>query len=191
MSLTLADVERWDAGAVRGGVHGAGQARRQRRRGPRRPDQAAAGIATWQGSGGDAARASLDKLSAYLSGHGLEMARMASVTGEAADEIEPIKASLQRIKSDAQRDGFSIDMATGEVTPPRPDMVGDPIYALQQADLEARITELLTAANTADSELASAMTTAGEAPLTSRRYPMRCRPLCPTIRSSSTTSGSS
>jgi hypothetical protein len=53
-------------------------------------------------------------------------------------------------------------MATGEVTPLHPDMVGDPIYALQQADLETRIKELLAAANTADAELAQAITSAGE-----------------------------
>ncbi len=170
MTLTLADVERWDAGAVRE------VSTALAKRGAS-ADEVRAGlnklplITTWQGSGGDAARASLDKLSAYLAGHGLEMARMSSVTGEAADEIGRIKASLQRIKSDVQRDGFSIDMATGEVTPLHPDMVGDPIYALQQADLETRITELLAAANSADSELASAITTAGEVPTDQPRTP--------------------
>ncbi|OBI81119.1 alpha/beta hydrolase [Mycobacterium sp. E740] len=163
MTLTLADVERWDAGAIRE------VSTALAKRGAS-ADEVRSGltklplIATWRGAGGDSARASLDKLSGYLAGHGLEMARLSSATGEAADQIESIKASLQRIKSDAQRDGFSIDMATGKVTPLYPGMVGDPIYALQQADIETRIAGLLSQANTADSELANAITTAGEGP---------------------------
>jgi hypothetical protein len=163
MSLTLADIERWDASAI----HDVSKA--LAKRGASANDvRDGLGklplIASWQGSGGDAARASLDKLSAYLAAHGLEMARLSSATGESADEIERVKASLQRIKGDAEQEGFSIDMSTGEVTPLHPDMVGDPIYALQQADLEVRIKELLAAANTADAELAAAITTAGEVP---------------------------
>lgn len=162
MPLTLADIERWDGSSVREVSDALAK------RGAS-ADEVRAGltklplISSWQGIGGDAARASLDKLSAYLAAHGLEMARVSSATGDAADEIERIKASLQRIKSDAQQEGFSIDLATGEVTPLHPDMVGDPIYALQQADLEIRITELLAAANAADAALAQAITTSGDA----------------------------
>lgn len=163
MTLTLSDVERWDVGAVREvstALSKRGASAAEVRAGLAQLPL----IATWQGSAGDAARASLDELSRYLAAHGLEMARMSSAAGEAADEIERIKASLQRIKSDAQAQGFSIDVVTGEVTPVHPDMVGDPIYALQQADLQTRITELLTAANAVDEQLATTITTAGEVP---------------------------
>jgi hypothetical protein len=163
MPITLADVERWDGWAVREVSEALAK------RGAS-ADEVRAGlsklplIASWQGSGGDAARASLDKLSTYLATHGLEMARVSAATGEAAADIDRIKASLQGIKGDAQQQGFSIDLATGAVTPLHPDLVGDPIYALQQADLETRIKELLAAANTADAELAQAITTSsGEA----------------------------
>jgi hypothetical protein len=164
MALTLADVERWDAGAVRDVSNALAK------RGAS-AEEVKAGlsklplIATWRGSGGDAARASLDKLSAYLAGHADDMARVSAAAGTAADSIEQIKSSLLSIENDAKRDGFSINMVTGEVTPTNPDMVGDPIYALQQADLETRISQLLQAASTTDSELASAVATAGEAPL--------------------------
>ncbi|MFV8047954.1 hypothetical protein [Mycobacterium sp. 48b] len=40
--------------------------------------------------------------------------------------------------------------------------VGDPLYALQQADLEVRIKDLLVAADDADNGLAKAITDAGE-----------------------------
>lgn len=161
MTLTLADIERWDAGAVRdvsSALAKRGASANEVRAGLTKLPL----IATWQGSGGDAARASLDKLSAYLSAHGLEMARVSSATGESADDIERIKNSLRRIDDDARHEGFSIDRATGEVTPLHPDMVGDPVYSMQQADLVARISELLQAANTADAGLAQAITSAGE-----------------------------
>jgi hypothetical protein len=54
-------------------------------------------IATWQGSGGDAARGSLDRLSACPATHGEEVANVSSATGNAADEIAVIKSTLQRI----------------------------------------------------------------------------------------------
>src|SRR3954447_10336233 len=116
MSLTLADIDRWDASAIRE------VASALAKRGAS-ADDVRAGltrlplIATWQGSGGDAARASLDKLSAYLASHGEEMARVSSATNSAADEIERVRASWQHIQSDAQHEGFAIDTATGAVTP--------------------------------------------------------------------------
>lgn len=161
MTLTLADIERWDASAVRevsSALAKRGASANEVRAGLTKLPL----IATWQGNGGDAARASLDKLSTYLSAHGLEMARVSSATRDSADEIERVKNSLRRIEDDARHEGFSIDPATGEVTPLRTDMIGDPIYSMQQADLEVRIKELLAAANTADADLAQAITSAGE-----------------------------
>jgi len=160
MALTLADVDRWDAGAVRD-VSAA-----LAKRGASATDVKTGLtklplIATWQGSGGDAARASLDKLSAYLAAHGEEMNKVSSATSESADDIERLKNSLRRIEEDAKHEGFSIDMDTGEVTPLNTQMTGDPIYAMQQADLMTRITQLLDAANTADADLAKALTSAG------------------------------
>ena len=161
MTLTLADIERWDAGAVRDVSNALAK------RGAS-TDEVKTGLAklplieSWQGTGGDAARASLDKLSAYLAAHGLEMARLSSSTRDAADDIERIKTSLGRIEDDARHEGFSIDPVSGEVTPLRTDMVGDPIYSMQQADLEFRIKQLLAAANAADAGLAQALTSAGQ-----------------------------
>jgi hypothetical protein len=160
MAITLADIEKWDAAAIRE------VSKALAKRGAS-ADEVRTGltklplIASWQGSGGDAARASLDKLSAFLASHGEEMARVSAATGNAADEIEGIRAMLQRIQSDAQREGFSIDMATGKVTPLNKGLVGDPMYFLQQADLETRISQLLVAANNADAGLAQAIASAG------------------------------
>lgn len=160
MSLTLAEIERWDASAI----HDVSKA--LARRGASANDVRAGLtklplIESWQGSGGDAARASLDKLSVFLAAHGAEMARVSAATGNAADEIERVKSALQRIISDAQHEGFSIDKVTGEVTPLDTSRIGDPIYMLQQADLQVRIKDLLADANAADADLARAVSTAG------------------------------
>jgi hypothetical protein len=161
MSLTLADVDRWDASAIRE------VASALAKRGASADDVRACLtrlplIASWQGTGGDAARASLDKLSAYLAAHGEEMARISSATRASADEIEGLKSTLHRIYDDARTEGFTVDPATGSVTPTDQSKVGDPIYALQQADLQVRIKELIAAADAADAGLARAIAAAGE-----------------------------
>ncbi|QZH66434.1 alpha/beta hydrolase [Mycolicibacterium farcinogenes] len=160
MGLTLADIERWDASTLREVATALGK------RGASTNDVRSGLtklplIESWQGSGGDAARASLDKLSAYLASHGEEMARVSSATRSSADEIEGVKSALHRIYEDARNEGFSIDPVSGEVTATDQSKVGDPVYALQQADLEVRIKDLLVAADEADDGLAKAITDAG------------------------------
>jgi uncharacterized protein YukE len=161
MPITLADIDRWDPAAVRDvstalGKRGASA------------DEVRGGlgklpmIATWQGSGGDAARAALDRLSKHLAGHADEMAAIASATSKSADEIEGVKDTLKGIYRDARSEGFSIDPETGTVTPLDPGRSKtDPVYWIEQKDLETRIGKVLTDANAADADLARALTMAG------------------------------
>lgn len=118
-------------------------------------------IASWQGSGGDAARASLDKLSTHLAAHAEEMAAISAATNKSADEIEAVKQTQQSIYNAARSEGFDVNPATGVVTPLDKSRAGDPVYLLQQMDLENRITKVLADANTADADLARAITMAG------------------------------
>lgn len=160
MAITLADIDRWDPSAVREvstalGKRGASA------------DEVRAGlsrlplIASWQGSGGDAARAALDKLSTHLVAHADEMASVASATSKSADEIEAVRENLQGIYRDARTERFDVDPATGAVTPLDKSRVGDPVYLLEQMDLENRITKVLADGNAADADLARAITMAG------------------------------
>lgn len=159
MTVTLADIDRWDPSAVRE-VSAALDKRGAS------ADEVKIGltklplIASWQGSGGDAARASLDKLSSHLAAHAEEMAAVAAATKKSADEIETVRETLQGIYRDARAERFDINPATGAVTPLNKDMVGDPRYAQQQADLETRIRKVLADANSADQDLARAITAA-------------------------------
>lgn len=160
MALTLADIDRWDESSIRdvaSALAKRGASAQDVRTGLARLPL----ISSWQGAGGDAARASLDKLSAYLAAHGEEMARVSSAACSSADEIEGLKSMLHRIYDDASAQGFSIDPISGTVTPTNDALFGDPLYALQQADLEVRIQELLAAAEAADAGLAQAIATAG------------------------------
>jgi uncharacterized protein YukE len=161
MAVTLEDIDRWQPSAVREvstalGKRGASA------------DEVKTGlsrlplIASWQGSSGDAARASLDKLSAHLAAHSEEMQAVAAATNKAADEIESVKETLNGIDRDAKAWGFSIDRATGVVTPTDKSQQGSTLYYLQQIELEQRVTKLLADANAADSDLARALTTAGK-----------------------------
>ncbi len=161
MAVTLADIDRWEPSAVREvsaalGKRGASA------------DEVKAGlsrlplIASWQGTGGDAARASLDVLSKHLAAHADEMAAVASATNKAADAIEGVKEKLKGIYRDAQAWGFSINPATGEVTPTDKGKMGLPLYHLQQMELQERISKVLADANTADADLARAITMAGK-----------------------------
>jgi len=160
MSVTLADVDRWDPSAVREVATALGK------RGAS-ADEVKSGlsrlplIASWQGSGGDAARAALDKLSTHLAAHADEMASIAASTNKAADEIDSVRQRLQAIYRDASAERFDVDRASGAVTPLDKTRAGDPMYFLQQMDLENRIAKVLADANAADADLARAITTAG------------------------------
>lgn len=161
MSVTLDDIDRWQPGAVRDVATALGK------RGAS-ADEVKTGlsklpmIASWQGSGGDAARASLDKLSTHLSAHVDEMQAVATATRNAADEIESVKETLNGIDGDARAWGFSIDRGTGAVIPMDPNQQGSILYDLEQQELEQRISKVLQDANTADADLARAITMAGK-----------------------------
>jgi uncharacterized protein YukE len=161
MAITLADVDRWDAEAVREVATALGK------RGAS-ADEVRSGlsklpmIGTWQGTGGDAARAALDKLSHHLAAHADEMTAISSATNKAAAEIQVVTDKLKGIYRDASSEGFDIDRATGAVRPLYPDRLkNDPVYWLEQKDLETRIGKVLIEANAADADLARAITMAG------------------------------
>ena len=161
MALTLADIERWQPSTIREVANAAGKrgaSAEEVRNGLTRLPL----VSGWQGGGGDAARASLDKLRAYLASHGEEMARISSAARAGADEIEGVKEALHQIQNDARSEGFTIDPATGAVTPASDAKANDPNAAQQQADLVGRITKLLAEADHADDGLARAISTAGD-----------------------------
>lgn len=161
MPITLADIDRWDASAVQDvsralGTRGASA--EEVKNGLSKLPM----IATWHGAGGDAARSALEELSTHLAAHAEEMASVASATSRSADEIQGVKDKLASIYRDARSEGFDIDPYTGVVTPlDHQRAKSDPLYFLEEKDLETRIGKVLTDANAADADLARAITAAG------------------------------
>ncbi|WP_343598782.1 alpha/beta hydrolase [Mycobacterium sp.] len=160
MPLTLADIDRWDSGCLRQvstalGKRGASAA--DVREGLRRLPL----IASWQGSGGDAARESLDTLSTHLVAHADEMQSVSLAFGKAADDVQTVKDTLSGIDRDAYAWGFTIDRATGTVTAIDGLDMDYPPNQQHQAELDGRITRVLADADIADDDLARAITTAG------------------------------
>lgn len=159
MTLTLADIDRWQPGEVRE------VATALAKRGAS-ADEVKAGlsrlplIASWQGSGGNAAKASLDKVSTHLAGHADEMHVISSAMSKAADEIQSVKDTLSGIDRDAHAWGFGIDRATGTVTPADGLDMDHPSNQQYLSELEARLGKVLADANTADADLARAITAA-------------------------------
>ena len=155
MTLTVADIERWDAGSVREVFHAAtSQAQAAK--------DAANGLATlpafetWGGVAAEAAKDAIGKTRKDLDAHGQEAQTVANAARNAADEIEHIKSELATLKADAEHLGMEIDSVTGQVLPGR--SIRDPMEALlKQAQLQPRLDKIVAEANMVDIALANAI----------------------------------
>ena len=156
MTLTIADIERWDAGDVREVFHAA-TSRAQA------VQDAANGLAelpaftTWGGEAAEAAKEAIGKTRADLDAHGAEALAVASAARSAADEIERIRAELATLKGDAAALGMEIDPVSGRVVA-GPGFSGNPMEVLlKQQQLQPRVDALIAEANLVDMALANAI----------------------------------
>ena len=155
MTLTFADIERWDAGSVREVFHAAtGRAQAAA--------DAANGLATlpafetWGGVAAEAAREAIGKTRRDLDAHGREAQAVANAARSAADEIEQIKSDLASLKADAESLGMEIDSVSGRVLPGR--SVRNPMEALlKEQQLQPRLDKIVAHANAVDAALANAI----------------------------------
>jgi hypothetical protein len=164
VTLTIAEIERWDAGDVREVFHAA-TSRAQA------VQDAADGIAdlpafaTWGGEAAEAAKEAIGRTRADLVAHGAEALAVANAARTAADEIERLKSDLATLKADAAALGMEIDPVSGRVVA-GPDFKGDPMeLLLKQQQLQPRVDKLIGEANLVDMALANAIDMAsGETP---------------------------
>ncbi len=166
MSLTVGDIERWDAGSVREVFHAAsGRAQVAA--------EAAHGLASlpaftnWGGVAANAAREAIGKTRRDLDAHGREARIVANAARDAAHEIDRIKSDLARLKADAESIGMEIDAVAGKVLPGR--SVRDPMEALlKKEQLQPRLDKIVAEANLVDIALANAIQMAdGSVPIPS------------------------
>jgi hypothetical protein len=159
VTLTVADIERWNAGDVREVFHAA-TSRAQA------AFDAADGLATlpafssWGGESAEAAKAAIGQTRKDLDAHGNEALAVANAARGAADNIEKIKSELASLKADAESLGMEIDPVAGTVVPgPK---IRNPMEAeLKQMQLQPRLDKIVAEANLVDMALANAINMAG------------------------------
>ena len=156
MTISVADIERWDPGDVREVFH----ATRSR---AEAAFEAADGIATlpafgtWGGDAADAAKNANEQLRKDLDAHGNEALAVAKAARTAADDMQQVKSDLAQLEADAAKGGYQIDSATSQVMPgpnPKAPMI---IAIAEMAELQARLDTILANAARVDAELAAAI----------------------------------
>ncbi|MDO3045261.1 Alpha/beta hydrolase of uncharacterised function (DUF1023) [Mycobacteroides abscessus subsp. abscessus] len=113
----------------------------------------------WKGVSGDAAHHELDGFGKLLSGSAESKTAAAAKIRCAADEFEGVKQLLAKIEKDAANGGFTIDMATGKVTPPQGDYDKNELSYIQNT-----LRQLQQAGDAANADLAAAVKAAKEPP---------------------------
>ncbi|MDM2398186.1 Tox-REase-5 domain-containing protein [Mycobacteroides abscessus] len=113
----------------------------------------------WQGVSGDAAHHQTDVYGKYLGGHAEAQHGAAGKIRRAADEFEGVQQLLKKIENDAASGKFTINLDTGEVTPPKGD------YDKNELDyLTNTLKQIRAAGETANADLTAAIKAAKELP---------------------------
>ena len=160
MTLTLADIQRWDPAAITTVF----EAAIKRAHGTRLASAALRDTMQLLDFGGDAAeaaQAATHRTTVILDTHADACAAVGRAAERSAEEVTAIKTRLQTINQIARDHHLTIDDITGAVLPP-PDLAafpaGDRYSVLElQFELMQRITRLLADAECADEDLAAAI----------------------------------
>ncbi|WP_431233173.1 alpha/beta hydrolase [Mycolicibacterium psychrotolerans] len=165
MTLSVADIERWDPEAVREVFHAA-SARSGASTDAARASEQLPAFESWGGVSADAARDAIHKTRVDLDAHAREALAVAQAAQKAAQDIEKVKIELRELKDDARSQGLDIDPATNSVVK-GPGFKGTAAdLAAKIADLQARLNAILLEANGVDAELAAAINMAdGKLPI--------------------------
>ncbi|WP_286198960.1 alpha/beta hydrolase [Mycolicibacterium sp. ELW1] len=165
MTLSVADIERWDPEAVREVFHAA-SARSGASTDAARASEQLPAFESWGGVSADAARDAIHKTRVDLDAHAREALAVAQAAQKAAQDIEKVKIELRELKDDARSQGLDIDPATNSVVK-GPGFKGTAAdLAAKIADLQARLNAILLEANGVDAELAAAINIAdGKLPI--------------------------
>ena len=156
MTLTVADIDGWNAEAVREVLHAAGS-RGQATRVAARQLSALAVFDSWEGATAEARHHTIASVRQDLDAHACESLAVARAAGKAADEIEGLQSALRTLRHDAAELSMTIDAIANKVVP----SVDGPTPG-GEMQLQNRLNVIVAQANTVDQELASAITTADE-----------------------------
>ena len=160
MTLSPADIDRWDPEALRA----VSVAAATRARSAARVSEALAqlpAMPVWSGVAARAAREAIDMTRLILDTHAEEARTVARASDKAAGDIEVLKSKLRNLDDDADAANVIIDRVTGTVLSNNGFRV-DPAQFISEAELiQARLDEILAQADTIDTELAQAVSAAG------------------------------
>jgi Alpha/beta hydrolase len=165
VTLTVADIDRWRAEAVREVFHAAG-ARGHATLDAARELASLAVFDTWQGAAAQARRHNSASIRSDLDAHGNESLAVARAAARAADDIVHVQSQLNALRRDAAELQMTIDCRTDKVVPSS-NFDGPPTAALiAEIQLQHRLDTIVAEANSADQELAHAIDMAdGDQPI--------------------------
>lgn len=165
MGLSAADIERWDAGAVRQ-VFQAASARADATLTVSRELSTLKVFESWGGQAADAAGHAFAQTRQDLDAHGREAMAVANAANRAADNIERLQTSLRQLKADAEAHGLEVDPDSNRIVPVPHSTHGRREMQAAIPGLQARLDGLVAEANLVDGQLASAINMAdGDRPI--------------------------
>ncbi|KUI48408.1 hypothetical protein AU198_20775 [Mycobacterium sp. GA-1199] len=157
MTISIADIDRWDSGDVREVFH----ATRSR---AEAAFEAADGIAdlpafgSWGGDASEAAKEAIGQTRKDLDAHGNEALAVAQAATKAADSIEQVKSNLARLRAEAESLGMTIDPVTNTIEPGPGSSGADPMeIELKRMQLQPQLDAILAEATSVDNDLARAI----------------------------------
>ena len=154
MTLTVADIDRWNAGAVRE-VFQAANARGQATLEASRQLSTLSVFDTWEGATAEARKHVNAGIRQDLDAHGNEALAVARAADQAADGIEHVQSDLRTLRTDASELHMAIDATTNRVVPGANCLLTEALIAEMQ--LQPRLDAILAEANAVDQELAAAI----------------------------------
>lgn len=154
MALTVADIDRWSADAVRTVFHAA-NARGQATFEASQQLSSLAVFDSWDGLTAEARRHTNASIRQDLDAHGNESATVAQAAGKAADDIEHVQSELRALRHDAEELHMAIDPMTNTIVPSSTAIPTEALIAEMQ--LQPRLDAILVQANAVDQELANAI----------------------------------
>jgi hypothetical protein len=156
VALTVADIDRWRAEAVRE-VFQAATDRGQATLEASRQLRSLAVFDTWQGATAEARRHQNAQIRQDLDAHGEEALAVARAADKAADGIENVQSRLHRLRADAAQLHMTVDAQSNTVVP-NATSSGPPVQSvIAEQQLQPRLDAILAEANGVDTELASAL----------------------------------
>jgi hypothetical protein len=163
VTLTVADIDRWSAEAVREVFHAA-NARGQATLEASHQLSSLAVFDTWEGATAEARKHTNASIRQDLDAHGNESLAVARAAGKAADDIEHVQSELRTLRHDAEELHMTIDGLTNKVVPTSGCLPTEALIAEMQ--LQPRLDAIVAEANAVDAELATAINMAdGDAPI--------------------------